>query len=261
MPTPDPEETKAPEATPPDAQAPNDLSDIEDPMLREFAADPRLTRDARMLDESRREMFEDRWLRGEDAKKDDKKGRGKRLRRPIWVSVLMIGVCLYFISFIWSDVAYFLHSDDPTSIGDALDYKSTSLANDSYVVVSGTRNPGRGINLGGGFMNNRNIFQLVGTKLILIDSDADNEVKGEMLESHGFAGRLVRFKDMPYYRAVRDFALSRYGVELSPEAIVVRSGDRPADHWPMALSTLALGGILLFNLLQLILWFKRPKRP
>ena len=247
------DETKGPKP------AEDDLSDIEDPVLREFASDPRLARDARLLDESRRELLAERWYESDEEKKKGGK-KSKRLRRPIWVSLLMLGVCLYFITYIWRDVAYFLQPDDPTPIGDAVEYKGTTLSNDSYVVVSGVRNPGRGINLGGSFMNDRNVFQLVGTKLILIDSDASNEPKGEMLESHSFAGRLVRFKDMPYYRAVRDFAVSRYGVELPAEAIVVRANDRPGDHWPMALSTLALGGILFFNLLQLVLWFRRPKR-
>lgn len=167
----------------------------------------------------------------------------RRWARPIWLSAIVAVICLYFIASIWNDLFYSFVNDKPTYLGKAIGFEYTDLPDDSYVSVYGIRNPSRGIRLNP-FGNDRNIFQMMGTKRVFVETLVEDDEKQPGLRSRTFSGRLKRLGNLPSFTIIQEFAAYNFGIDVKEDAILIVAHEKPEDMWHIP---------FIFGLLLLIL--------
>ncbi len=183
----------------------------------------------------------------EDTRKPEK----QRRRRPIWVAAVVILICLYFVVAMWQDLMFFFTRSEPVPLGEVIGFEGTELPDNSYVSVSGIRNPAKGIYLPGWFYD-QNIFQLMGTRLIFVETAKKDDNTTDGLREEIFTGRLLRFGNVSYFQAVRDFAAFNFGIDIPKEALIVRTFQKPEDMWHVPLYMAFLLFIIGVNLYLLV---------
>lgn len=149
-------------------------------------------------------------------------------RRPVWVMLLVIAVCIYLMISLRSDLFFYFVRSEPISLGDAIGFSGTDLPGDTYTSIYGIRNPSKGILLNALF-GDKNVFQMMGTKLVFVETLAKNDKKSGTLSSEFYAGRMNHFADVSYFNTVRDFAAFQFGMDIPNEAILIKVYEKPGE--------------------------------
>ncbi len=176
-------------------------------------------------------------------------------KRPLWMALLAMLVCLYLLFSLRHDLVYAFTTGEPVDLGDAVGFASTDLPDGTLVAISGIRNPTRGIHLNAA-INDRNVFQMMGAPKVFIETVADADKGQDRLTSERFVGRLRNFADVPYYNVVREFAAFNYGIDIQEGAILVQASEKPEDFWyiPILAGLLALIALVNAYLVTRRLW-------
>ncbi len=179
-------------------------------------------------------------------------------QRPVWVGFVAILLCCYFLWSLLPDLFYFFVHGEPTDMGNGVEFTGTDLPDDSYVTITGIRNPSRGIHLNAAFRD-RNLFQLMGTRLVFIETIVETDKKREGLHEEVFSGRLRRFNSLPYAQTLADFAAFNFGIEIEDQAVVIQAGEQPKDMWYAALFAGLLLLVILANVALIVRRLKARK--
>lgn len=148
--------------------------------------------------------------------------------RPIWLSIIIMLVCLYMMFSYRADLFFYFSKDTPVYLGNAIDFSTANLPNNSYASIRGIRNPSKGITLNV-LLSNRNIFQLMGTQKVFVETLAKDDKKAEVLHEELYSGRFMNFKDVSYFNTVRDFAAFNFGSDIQEDAILIKAHEKPGE--------------------------------
>ena len=164
----------------------------------------------------------------------------------------MAAASIYLMYAQFDDLLYFFASRQPVQLGEAEEFKGSDLPDGTYVSIGGLRNPVKGIALSASFYKS-NLFPMMGTPLVYVQTvqEKDKEIKGV---SYGtYTGRLYRMSRLPYYETIRKFAFQSFGIEVNPDAVLIRDGEKPGDNWyylPIYILLLAVAAVNLTFLIK-----------
>ncbi|RJO67305.1 MAG: hypothetical protein C4523_09680 [Myxococcales bacterium] len=171
--------------------------------------------------------------------------------RPLWFSLGVIALSVYFMIFLRYDLLYYFANAEPVSLGDAEGFAGTDVASDAYVAISGIRNPSKGVYFKGWF-SEVNVFQLMGTKTAFVETRKRDDEKSATLDRLTFAGRLMRLGDVSYYSTLRDFAAFNFGIDIPEDAIVIRTQQKPGQAWHIPFFYAVLLALTAFNAWRIV---------
>jgi|GEM_PF-1721165 len=216
-------------------------------------------------DEIKQDSIEDRQIEEFEASKeqptqtendldgfeDDQPVKLQKRQRPIWLTLGIIAVCLYMMFSYRADLFFYFAKSEPAPLGNAIGFEAGDLPNNSYASIIGIRNPSKGVKLNVLF-SNRNVFQLMGTTKVFVETIAENDKKTSELHEEVYSGRFMRFKDVSYFNTVRDFAAYNFGSDIPEDAILIKAHEKPGEMQHVILIYLISLAILLLNLVLII---------
>lgn len=200
--------------------------------------------DRREFDE---EALEEDWHESEPMEFKRRRPR----KRPFWISLIVIAIVIYLMVSMRRDLLYNFADIEDVDLGNVVGFAGTEQASDTFVSVTGIRNPSRGIRLDSLFAD-RHVFQMMGTKKVFVETSVEDDEKSEGLAEKTFYGRLKRLGELSYYNTIRDFAAYNFGIDVEKEYILVRSGDKPGEQWGILGVYGLLLLVLVFNIVILI---------
>jgi hypothetical protein len=196
--------------------------------------------------------FDPEFDESEDIPSEDASPRPRR-GRPVWLMLLVIALCVYAMISLRDDLVYFFADKTPVNLGNAVEFEPGEVPDDTYVLITGIRHPGRGVKLSA-VLGDKNIFPFMGTRLAYVETLVSKEKKSENIAESDFTGRLKHFAGLSYFDTFRDFSVQNFGVDVDRKASLIIAHQKPGEQWIIP----AIYGLLLIILgLNIILLVRR----
>ena len=179
-----------------------------------------------------------------------KRGFSFATRSPLMI-IFMIAASIYLMYGLHGELRYFFSPKQAVDFGNAVEFEGTDLPDHSYVKISGLRNPTKGISLNATW-DKTNVFPLMGTSKVYVQTRQETDKENSGLSYGTYSGRLYRMGSLHYFDIVKKFALNNFGIDIKPDAILVRDGETPGDNWYYVPIYILLVVVALLNFVLLI---------
>ncbi len=193
--------------------------------------------------------------------------REDKRARPIYISVIMIGLSIGLMYYYIEDAIFFLSSPQPVMLGDAEKVGTDRLKHNSYVSINGIPDPRM---LKGDsyvyffFTRTYNYYMFMGNSNILIKEpvELNRSRKEEGLDTGPRTGRFIKFKKYFNQRELaqaKEFFTKRLNRKFDQEGGVIIVGERPYGDLLTLIIYLILVAVLIYNIRNIIIFSKRKR--
>jgi len=171
--------------------------------------------------------------------------RAARLPR-LWLYLAGAALCFLFAFQQYSDARYWFshHGEPPYDLGRAIAFEPAQAENNTFVSVTGMRNPSRGMQFDS-VLGGTNVFQFMGNKRLFVESRALGDRNDGSMAERPYEGRLTRLQDTSYFRPVNEFSQKNYAIDIPEDAWIVLCTQTPDVmlYSPLAFVLSLLAGV------------------